>query len=163
MEKQQDKIKRATQFALRTVDQVTAAHWRLLLLADPSRELVQRYLRTGRTFALVGDAGPVAVMVLQEISSAKLEVKNIAVDPKFENRGLATRLLRYAIRFAGEGHYRQLLIGTGSTSFKQLYLYQKMGFRITRVKRDFFVENYQQPIHENGLLLRDMLVLTLNL
>lgn len=163
MEKQQDKIKEATQFALRTVDQVTAAHWRLLLLADPSKELVQRYLQAGTTFALVGDAGPVAVMALQEISPAKLEIKNIAVAPEFENHGLATRLLRYAICFANEHHYRKLQIGTGSTSFKQLYLYQKIGFRITRVKRDFFVENYSQPIHENGLLLRDMLILILKL
>lgn len=151
------------QFELRPVEQVTAAHWRLLLLADPSKALVQRYLRAGRTFALVGDAGPTAVIVLQKIAPAKLEIKNIAVDPKFENHGLATRMLQYAICFASEGHYRQLLIGTGSTSFKQLYLYQKIGFRITHVKRDFFVENYPQPIYENGLLLRDMLVLTLNL
>lgn len=160
MDKQQVKVE---QLKLKQVDQVIAAHWRLLLLADPNKELVQRYLRAGTIFALVGDAGPVAVMVLQEISPAKLEIKNVAVDPKFENHGLATRLLRYAICFANEHHYRKLQIGTGSTSFKQLYLYQKMGFRITHVKRDFFVENYPQPIHENGLLLRDMLVLTLNL
>lgn len=90
MDKQQVKVE---QLKLKQVDQVIAAHWRLLLLADPNKELVQRYLRAGTIFALVGDAGPVAVMVLQEISPAKLEIKNVAVDPKFENHGLATRLV----------------------------------------------------------------------
>lgn len=34
-----------------------------------------------------------------------------------------------------------------------------MGFRISHVQKDFFVKNYKYSIHENGLLLRDMLVL----
>lgn len=107
------------------------------------------------------DGHPIAVMVLQELTSDKLEIKNIAVDPRLENQGIATRLLQDAVHFAKVHHYQQLQIGTGSTSFKQLYLYQKIGFRVTEIKRNFFVKNYVQPIHENGLLLRDMLVLTL--
>lgn len=143
------------------VTTVTPEHWDLLLSADPSKKLVQNYLQSGMLFARSKDGHPIAVMVLQELTSDKLEIKNIAVDPRLENHGIATRLLQDAVHFAKVHHYQQLQIGTGSTSFKQLYLYQKIGFRVTEIKKNFFVKNYGQPIHENGLLLRDMLVLTL--
>lgn len=143
------------------VTTVTPEYWDLLLSADPSKKLIQDYLQAGMLFARSKDGHPIAVMVLQELSPDKLEIKNIAVDPRFENRGIATKLLQDAVHFAKVHHYQQLQIGTGSTSFKQLYLYQKIGFRVTEIKRNFFVKNYGQPIHENGLLLRDMLVLTL--
>lgn len=150
-------------FEIKPVSGVTDEHWKLLLLADPSKSLIQKYLQSGKAFEICRADIPVAIMVLQEVSQSKLEVKNIAVDPKFENRGLATKLLQSAFHFAKKYHYQQLQIGTGSTSFKQLYLYQKIGFRVTGIKENFFAENYEQPIYENGLLLRDMLILTANL
>lgn len=150
-------------FKITQVNKLTDKHWDLLLLADPNKDLVQKYLQAGITFEVRKKEKLLAIMVLQAISQSKLEIKNIAVDPKFENQGVATRLLTYAFQFARQRNYQQLQIGTGSTSFKQLYLYQKVGFRITEIKKDFFIKNYQQHIYENGLLLRDMLVLTANL
>lgn len=154
-----NQIKGKKHFKIKQVDKITDEHWKLLLLADPSKDLIERYLQSGKTFEFREDTNLAAIMVLKEISQSKLEIKNIAVDPAFENHGIATRLLKYAFCYAKKHQYQQVLIGTGSTSFKQLYLYQKMGFRISYIKRDFFVKNYKYLIHENGLLLRDMLVL----
>lgn len=151
------------QLKINKIANITDEHWRLLLLADPSKRLVQQYLQHGTVFEGRKADQVVAIMVLEEISPASLEIKNIAVDPKFENQGIATKLLNHALDFAKEHHYQQVQIGTGSTSLKQLYLYQKVGFRITRVRKDFFVKNYQRPIYENSLLLRDMLVLVMDL
>lgn len=148
---------------IRPVTQLTAQHWQLLLLADPSRKLVQDYLQKGTVWEARKDGQSVGIMVLDEIAPSRLEIKNIAVDPKFENQGIATALLHYALHFAKQRRYHRLQIGTGSTSFKQLYLYQKVGFRITGIRRDFFVKNYERPIYENGLWLQDMLVLEIDL
>jgi hypothetical protein len=54
-------------------------------------------------------------------------------------------------------------VGTGSTGVEQLYLYQKCGFRMTHIDRDFFVRHYSEPIVENGLVLRDMVRLSLDI
>ena len=67
------------------VTTVTPEHWDLLLSADPSKKLVQNYLQSGILFAQSKDGHPIAVMVLQELTSDKLEIKNIAVDPRLEN------------------------------------------------------------------------------
>ena len=159
MSNDDNQIKGKEQFEIKQVDKITDDHWKLLLLADPSKDLVERYLQSGKTFEFRKNTNLAAIMVLKEVSQFKLEIKNIAVNPTFENQGIATRLLKYAFCYAKKHQYQQVLIGTGSTSFKQLYLYQKMGFRISYIKRDFFVKNYKYLIHENGLLLRDMLVL----
>lgn len=144
------------------VEKITSEHWRLLLLADPSKHLVQNYLQMGQVFDIKKDDRPIAILVLEAVSERGLEIKNIAVDPRFENQGFASRLLYFAIQYSKNHKYQQLQIGTGSTSFKQLYLYQKFGFRVTDIKQDFFTKNYKQPIYENRLLLKDMLVLTMN-
>lgn len=150
-----------TQNKINEVYKITNDHWRLLLLADPSKHLVHEYLQAGKVFDVKKDNQPIAIVVLKEISRVKLEIKNISVDPQFENQGIATRLLHFAIQYAKNHQYQQLQIGTGSTSFKQLYLYQKIGFRITDIWQDFFINNYDHPIYENHLLLHDMLVLTM--
>ena len=64
------------------VTTVTPEHWDLLLSADPSKKLIQNYLQAGMLFARSKDGHPIAVMVLQELTSDKLEIKNIAVDPR---------------------------------------------------------------------------------
>ncbi len=138
---------------------VTAAHWQLFLRADPSRELVADYLNQGEVFEIRKGTRLAATIILLPLSAGQLEIKNIAVAPQLENQGLAKVLLNFAKRYAHEHHYRELIVGTGSTSFKQLYLYQEVGFRVTGVKRNFFVDHYHQPIWENHLHLRDMIVL----
>lgn len=137
----------------------TEKHWQLYLRADPSERLIQKYLQTGFAFEIDDNREPIGVIILTPQSENELEIKNIAVAEGHENQGIATQLLKYARHFAKFHGYETLTIGTGSTSFKQLYLYQKLGFRITEVKKDFFVKNYSEPIYENGLHLQDMILL----
>ncbi|KRM25064.1 MULTISPECIES: GNAT family N-acetyltransferase [Limosilactobacillus] len=146
-----------------TANKITAAHWQLFLRADPSRKLVTAYLKNGFVFELRQSPRLLATLVLLPVSAFQLEIKNLAVSPQFENRGLATSLLNFAKEYAHQHNYHELIIGTGSTSFKQLYLYQKVGFRPVAIRSDFFTDNYVKPIFENHLRLRDMIVLKTNI
>lgn len=42
-------------------------------------------------------------------------------------------------------------------------LYQKCGFRIVGIDRDFFTDHYPEPIYENGIWCRDMIRLSIHL
>ncbi|RIO99278.1 GNAT family N-acetyltransferase, partial [Staphylococcus gallinarum] len=46
---------------------------------------------------------------------------------------------------------------TGNSSIGQLAFYQKAGFRIVAVEMNYFVNNYEDPIYENGILCRDLI------
>jgi len=44
-----------------------------------------------------------------------------------------------------------------------LAFYQRFGFRVDSILKDYFIINYDEPIFENGIQLKDMLRLILKL
>lgn len=52
----------------------------------------------------------------------------------------------------------RMLAGTGDV-FETLNFYQACGFRRSHVIKNFFTDNYPQPIFENGIQLKDMVYL----
>lgn len=85
---------------------------------------------------------------------------SIAVQPAHQKSGYGTALLKWVINFFRNSGAQQLEVGTGTFGY-QLAFYQRHGFRVTSIDRDFFLSNYPEPIFENGIQLFDMLRLTL--
>ena len=50
------------------------------------------------------------------------------------------------------------VVGTASSGVRQLAFYQRCGFRLTRVERDFFTvdKGYPADLRENRIPIRDM-------
>ncbi|MGY5487636.1 N-acetyltransferase family protein [Paenibacillus sp. ALE2] len=130
----------------------------LLLLADPSRKLVEEYLKRGQCYVAEIDHQIVGVYVLLPTRPETIEVVNIAVSEVMHGKGIGRQLMTHAIETARIQGYKTLEIGTGNSSIGQLALYQKCGFRIVGVDLDFFVRhNYVEEIYENGIQCRDMI------
>jgi len=55
-----------------------------------------------------------------------------------------------------------LLVGTANAALENIAFYQKCGFRMFEIRRDYFAY-IQPPISEHGIVLRDMLVLRYDL
>ncbi|QHJ69365.1 GNAT family N-acetyltransferase [Planococcus halotolerans] len=129
----------------------------LLLEADPSEEFVRKYCGRGCVYeALVGDS-LIGVYVLLPLSGTAVEIKNIAVAEDVRGRGYGKKLILHALSEAKRLGFANVEIGTGNSSVNQLMLYQKCGFRIDSIDRDFFTRNYPEPIIENGIECRDMI------
>ncbi|WP_203642232.1 GNAT family N-acetyltransferase [Levilactobacillus andaensis] len=139
----------------------TAEQQQLLLLADPSQQLIASYLPHSTTYAASDVSGLAGIVVLCPRSKRVVEIMNIAVSPAKQRRGYGRQLLEFSREWAIEHGYRTVRIATGTTSLTQLYLYQQAGFRVVAVEPDYFPTNYPQVIIENGLTLRDRLVLEL--
>lgn len=135
--------------------------WNLLLLADPSKELVQSYLKNGECYVADDETEVIGEFVLLPTRPGTVEIVNIAVVENQQGRGLGKQLLRAAINIAKSRKYKTVEIGTGNSSIGQLYLYQKCGFRINWVDKDFFIKHYMEEIFENGIQCRDMIRLSL--
>ncbi len=145
------------------VHHLSKQHYKLLLDADPSKSLVDSYTKRGLIYDVTLEKQIVGIIVLLPTRPETLEVVNIAVDETFQKRGIGQKLLMFAINYSRHHHYKTLEIGTGSTSIGQLYLYQKVGFRLTGIDTDFFIHHYEKEITENGLVLRDMVRLKMEL
>lgn len=135
----------------------------LLLLADPSQELVEAYMKRGQCFVAEIDDSIIGVYVLLPTRPDTIELVNIAVDENEQGKGLGRELVNHAIANAKLLGFKTIEVGTGNSSVGQLALYQKCGFRITGVDRDFFIRHYSEEIFENGIQVMDMIRLSQDL
>ncbi|WP_294629379.1 GNAT family N-acetyltransferase [uncultured Bacteroides sp.] len=128
----------------------------LLLLADEQEDMIDRYLERGDMFVLY-DNGLKAVCVVTCEGEGIYEIKNIAVVPLFQRRGYGKRFIEFLF-----GYYRgkctEMLVGTGDVP-STVSFYEHCGFAISHRVKNFFTDNYDHPIYEDGKLLTDMVYL----
>ncbi len=137
--------------------------YELLLLADPELAAIHKYLGQSEIVLAFNAEKLVGVYVLLAYNKVAAEIKNIAVAEPWQGRGIGRQLLEHAIQAARDNGFRDIYIGTANTSFGQLALYQKLGFRLFDIRKNYFVNNYASPLFENGLAVTDMLMLQLKL
>lgn len=135
----------------------------LLLLADPSEELVQSYLEKGTCYTAKLDGDTVGVILIMETKPQTIEVMNLAVEEELHNNGIGKKLLLYVIEEIKKGDTKTIEIGTGNPGVVQMLLYQKCGFRIVGIDFDFFRRTHPEPIYENGIECRDMIRMRIDL
>jgi len=146
---------------IRKIEDKTTLPWDLLLSADPSRKMVESYINNSDIYTASIGEKVVGEYVLTKIDDDFIELKNIAVDEKHQGMGIGKLLVLDAIKKAQEQGFRIIEVGTGNPSFSQLALYQKCGFRIVGIEKDFFSKNYEQEIIENGIKCVDMVRLVI--
>ena len=137
--------------------------WDLLLDADPSRELIKKWLARGTCIGMYDDEELVGEFVLSWTGDQEAEPANLAVRSDRRGQCIGKRLIYECTRRARIAGARSMYVGTGNASIGQLALYQKCGFRIVGVDIDFFVRNYDEPIEENGIPCRDMIRMRMDL
>ncbi len=128
----------------------------LLLLADEQENMIDRYLERGTMYVL-DDYGVKAECVVTDEGNGILEIKNIAVDPKYHGMGYGKALIDFlASKYADE--YSILQVGTGDSPLTVPF-YEKCGFVRSHNIPNFFMDNYDHPIYESGVQLIDMVYL----
>ena len=127
----------------------------LLLLADESEVMVDKYLERGEMFVLVDD-GVMAECVVTKESDGEYELKNIAVAPDSQRKGYGKQLVKFVL-----SHYsdcKRMLVGTGDCD-GALKFYNSCGFAESHRIKNFFTDNYDHPMFEDGVQLIDMVYL----
>ncbi len=133
--------------------------YHLLLLADETKEAIDQYIFKSEIYLLHDGIENIAVMALYKNSDTELEIKNVAVIESYRNKGIGSILMDKAKKIAKENRYQKLTVGTSDTGFQQIRFYEKNGFIKNGILKDFFIENYPAPIYENGLQMKDMVLL----
>jgi len=135
----------------------------LLLLADPSKIIVEDYVAKGECFIAENEEQTIGVYVLLPTRPQTVEIVNVAVAEEHQGKGIGKLLVSHAIRIAKTQGYKTIEIGTGNSSIGQLALYQKCGFRIVSVDHNYFIKHYSEEIYENGIQCIDMIRLSQDL
>lgn len=135
----------------------------LMLEADPSELLVKQYLEQGECYVAEQSEEVIGVFVLLPTKPKTVELINIAVTEQHQGKGIGKALVMEAIKKAKQHGYDIIEVGTGNSSIGQLALYQKCGFRIVGIDKDFFTTHYEEEIMENGIACVDMIRLSQHL
>ena len=128
----------------------------LLLLADEQEDMIDRYLDRGAMFVL-DDEGVRSECVVTDEGEGVLEIKNIATYPADQGKGYASSLIQYVAEKYRD-QFSVLRVGTGDSPATVLF-YEKLGFVRVGCIKNFFKDNYNHPIIENGVQLVDMIIL----
>ncbi len=90
------------------------------------------------------------------------EIVYIAVALALRGRGYGKQIIYFLLEELHRRGGHALLVGTANASLENIAFYQKCGFRMFEIRRDYFAY-IQPPIVEHGIILRDMLVLRYDL
>lgn len=136
-------------------------HLDLLLVADESVDMIERYLHRGDLLALVEDGEARTLCVVTQEEPGSFEIKNIVTAPEHQRKGYGRRLVELvAERCRDRGDW--LLVGTGDVP-GILRFYEECGFERSHVVENFFIDNYDHPMYEDGHQLVDMVYLRMRL
>ncbi len=136
------------------------AYLELLLLADEQESMIDRYLERGELYVLM-DQGVQAVCVVTDEGNGILELKNLAVRPETQRKGYGRAVIRFLQECYG-GRYQILQAGTGDSPLTVPF-YESCGFSRSHTVKNFFLDHYDHPIYEAGVLLKDMVYFQMEL
>ncbi len=133
----------------------------LLLLADETIEAIEKYIYDSEVYIVRENEcqDVIGVFVLYKIGGTEIEIKNIAVSEEHQGKGIGSYLLNEIKQMAIQSGVKNIIVGTPGGSIRQIHFYERNGFKRYAVKKDFFIENYTEPIVENGTRLKDMVML----
>ena len=131
----------------------------LLLEADPSETMIDKYLDDGELYVLVKDGNPVCAAVVGQVDDETCELYNLATAEGERSKGYASKLVRHVLRL-WQPRAKKMRVGTS----KQLTgFYEKFGFRYAFTREGFFLnENYANCTFDEPDL-KDMEVLEIRL
>ena len=128
----------------------------LLLLADEQEDMIDKYLERGEVFALYdGDLKSICVVTQEDENIC--ELKNLATYEKYRGKGYGRYLISYIFEYYKD-KCKTLLVGTGDSPWI-ISFYEHCGFEVSHRVENFFTNNYDHPIYEDGVQLVDMVYL----
>jgi len=128
----------------------------LLLMADEQEEMIDKYLPDGDLFALYDDDLK-SVCVVVPVNSETCELKNIATYQQYQGKGYGKALIHFIANYY-KNDFKTMLVGTGDIP-SILSFYESCGFEKSHRVKNFFTDNYDHLMFEDGIQLVDMVYL----
>ena len=126
----------------------------LLLEADPSKEMIDKYLTDGELFVLTYKDNIAGIAVVTVIDNKTIELKNIATKEEYRGKGFAKKMIKYLVDNY-KTKYEKMIVGTTEN---YIPFYVKQGFdKYEKTIKNFFTDNYdEEEIKEGNLICTDM-------
>jgi ribosomal protein S18 acetylase RimI-like enzyme len=101
---------------------------------------------------------PRAAALVIDRPDGAAELRAVAVAEPEQGSGFGSWLVDEVCDRLRDRGVPRVIVGTATSGVRQLAFYQRLGFRLTHVERDFFTaeKGYPAGLSENGIPTRDM-------
>jgi ribosomal protein S18 acetylase RimI-like enzyme len=133
--------------------------------ADDSESEIASYKDLGEILVARVDGIIIGhAQVVETDEPGVVELKSLAIYEQWRSQGIGGALVQAALARCREQKMRSMLVATAAASIRALQFYQRQGFRICRVIRDFYVpERGYRALELNGIPLLDEVILDMTL
>ncbi|MBM7694735.1 ribosomal protein S18 acetylase RimI-like enzyme [Peribacillus deserti] len=128
-----------------------------LLLADEDESIVNEYLFEGEMFAIYFNESLAGTVLFVFHPGETVELKNIALLPEDRGKGIGKEIIRSFLEQYKEKGFKKMKVGTANSSISNIAFYQKSGFRLAGIEKNFFLR-YGEEIFEDGIQAVDMIL-----
>jgi ribosomal protein S18 acetylase RimI-like enzyme len=124
----------------------------------PSKEILQLDIELQQIWKLVKKNSIIGIVVLSEIedteyktvkwltnSSHNLYIHRLAVDPNFQRKGYAQKLMDFAENYAMEHHYHSIRLDTFSQNKRNQEFYEKRNY--VKLESIYFLKQSEFPFY----------------
>ena len=126
----------------------------LLLKADQSKEMINKYLSNGELFVLTNDDEPACIAVTIKIDNDTIELKNIVTKENYREKGFAKKMIKYLVDNY-KTRYKKMIVGTTENNIP---FYVKQAFdKYEKTIKNYFVDNYDKEIKDGNLICTDLI------
>lgn len=135
----------------------------LLLEAEPlERALRWSLANLVDVIYRIDDAQKLIGVVTLQWRDEPAEIIDLAVHADRRGQGIGKKIIAWLLNEGRRRRRSEILVGTANSSIDNIAFYQKCGFRIDHVRKDYFWY-YEDPLFEHGIRVRDMLVFRVDL
>ena len=126
----------------------------LLLEADPSKEMISKYLSQAELFVLTYKEKTVCIAVTIKVDNDTIELKNIVTKKEYRKNGFGKKMIKYLVDNY-KTKYKKIIVGTTENNIP---FYVKQGFdKYEKTIKNFFTNNYDEKIFDENLQCTDLI------
>ncbi len=125
--------------------------------ADEDDERIRMSVAAYTGYLASSGGKPVGAAVMRW-EAAESELIYIGVDSRERGRGYGKAIVAALLDEAGQRQVKAVLVGTANAGLENIAFYQKCGFRMDSIRKDYF-DYFAEPVYENGIRIQDMLML----
>ena len=138
----------------------------LLHLAEDSDSQLEAAINDGVMYVVVADDGDHlgVVLALPHLPN-EVELRYVAVAEAHQRKGIGKTMLAHVADASRATGVKRILVGTSSADTGNLDFYQRCGFRLLSIERDYFspARGYPADFVLNGLPAVDMVWMDMHL
>ena len=137
----------------------------LIRLAEDSDSQLESSIGDGTMYVAEEGETPIGVVLVLDHGGSERELRYVAIAESHQRRGLGKAMLADVREAEAARGSARLLVGTSSADTGNLDFYQRCGYRLLSIERDYFTpaRGYPPDFVLNGLPAVDMVWMDLNL